>query len=358
MLNLFHILGSSSGKKLTPLRPKYLFVQPTMLASLLERRNCSKGKAEEVGTEVLGTFLHPPGEVIMGVLLRIVQGVKGQGRPREVVPRWCLVEAVLEQVTLDSRIEWPKEVEVATAQVAVEGPIPPSLDLTTFIAHRGEAPHLLRRVGRLSRAAESSLHMVVEDTTVVSLFQQESVVWELSQEQQRLLNIATYSQLSSQFYHISVLNCWIGGATTPYTSGGRSPLGITPLFLGAGALAFFPAAWLYGAYNYPYGHPYSFHNRTGRANNTANSNNVRRDFEIDYGYESGVNETKPVTCLCAAYAECGCDASVWYLVYIHELKLTNVLGHRRCYILRCLNWRWHLFSAQPVRSQCCGSQRY
>jgi hypothetical protein len=163
MLSLFHILGSSSGKKLTPLRPKYLFVQPTTLASLLERRNCSKGKVEEVGREVLGTFLHPPGEVIMRVLVRIEQEVKGQGGPREAVPRWRLVEAVLVQVTLDSRIEWPKEVEVATAEVAVEGLIPPSLDLTTFIAHRAEAPRLLRRAGRLSRAAESSLHMVVED---------------------------------------------------------------------------------------------------------------------------------------------------------------------------------------------------
>jgi hypothetical protein len=125
---------------------------------------------EEVGREVLGTFLHPPGEVIMRVLVRIEQEVKGQGGPREAVPRWRLVEAVLVQVTLDSRIEWPKEVEVATAEVAVEGLIPPSLDLTTFIAHRAEAPRLLRRAGRLSRAAESSLHMVVEDTTVVSLF--------------------------------------------------------------------------------------------------------------------------------------------------------------------------------------------
>ena len=47
-----------------------------------------------------------------------------------------------------------------------------------------------------------------------------------------------------------------GGATTPYTAGSRSPLGIAaiPLAFGAGALAFYPGLWLYGAYAYPYGH--------------------------------------------------------------------------------------------------------
>jgi len=83
-----------------------------------------------------------------------------------------------------------------------------------------------------------------------------------------------------------------GGAVAPYASGVRSPLGITPLFLSAAGLAFFPGLWLYGAYEYPYSHPYTFYNRTAPASGTNTT---------------GMNETKPVTCLCAAYEECGCD---------------------------------------------------
>jgi len=101
-----------------------------------------------------------------------------------------------------------------------------------------------------------------------------------------------------------------GGATTPYASGVRSPLGIAPVFLGVGLLSIYPGLWLYGAYSYPYYHPYTFHNRTGRANST-NTTTTRRDMGLDVitirQTTEGVNETKPVTCLCAAYAECGCD---------------------------------------------------
>ncbi|CAL3972928.1 unnamed protein product, partial [Diplocarpon coronariae] len=92
-------------------------------------------------------------------------------------------------------------------------------------------------------------------------------------------------------------------ATTPYTAGARSPLGIAPVFLGVGLLSIYPGLWLYGAYSYPYGNPYSFHNRTGRQNNTSIATRdvhvgaleIRQD-------DGGVNETKPVTCLCAAYS--------------------------------------------------------
>jgi hypothetical protein len=76
-----------------------------------------------------------------------------------------------------------------------------------------------------------------------------------------------------------------GGATVPYRSGGRSTGGLAAAgFLGVGALAFFPGLWLYGAYLYPYSHNYNFHNTT-----------------------AGVNQTKPVRCLCEQYSECGCD---------------------------------------------------
>lgn len=76
-----------------------------------------------------------------------------------------------------------------------------------------------------------------------------------------------------------------GGATAPYTSGGKTPKGLAPAaFLGVGALAFFPGLWLYGAYAYPYSHPYGFYNRT-----------------------AGQNQTKAVNCLCQQYSVCGCD---------------------------------------------------
>jgi hypothetical protein len=99
-----------------------------------------------------------------------------------------------------------------------------------------------------------------------------------------------------------------GGATTPYTSGGRSPLGITPFLLGGAALAVLPGLWLYGAYSYPYHHPYTFHNRTA-TNATTNGTTAERRSIWERQAEQGVEQTKPVTCLCATYQECGCDDS-------------------------------------------------
>ena len=76
-----------------------------------------------------------------------------------------------------------------------------------------------------------------------------------------------------------------GGATAPYAAGAASPRGLgAARFLPVAALAFFPGIWLYGAYAYPYGHPWTYRNDT-----------------------SGMNETRPVECLCAQYAECGCE---------------------------------------------------
>jgi len=102
-----------------------------------------------------------------------------------------------------------------------------------------------------------------------------------------------------------------GGATTPYTAGARSPLGILAVPLAFSALAFYPGIWLYGAYAYPYGHPYTFHNRTAtnHTNTTTTTRDLHFDIEIRQDSSTGVNETKPVTCLCAMYAECGCDDS-------------------------------------------------
>ncbi|KAF7888707.1 uncharacterized protein EAF02_003248 [Botrytis sinoallii] len=103
-----------------------------------------------------------------------------------------------------------------------------------------------------------------------------------------------------------------GGATKAGSGpapayGARSPLGIAPVFLGLGALSIFPGLWLYGAYSYPYHNPYSFRNHSATrngTNTTSASIETRQDSDT-----TGVNETKPVTCLCAAYSECGCDDS-------------------------------------------------
>lgn len=66
---------------------------------------------------------------------------------------------------------------------------------------------------------------------------------------------------------------------------------MAPYLLGGAALGFFPGLWLYGAYAYPYSHPYNYHNQTA-----ANSTNP-----------NGTDESLPVQCLCQQYSACGCD---------------------------------------------------
>ncbi|KAL7808028.1 hypothetical protein V8C26DRAFT_414090 [Trichoderma gracile] len=78
---------------------------------------------------------------------------------------------------------------------------------------------------------------------------------------------------------------YAGGAATPYRAGGRSPSGILPFaILGGAALAFWPGVWLYGAWMYPYHHPYHYYNESSRR-----------------------NETRDVLCACGTYDVCGCD---------------------------------------------------
>lgn len=98
-----------------------------------------------------------------------------------------------------------------------------------------------------------------------------------------------------------------GGSTTPYRSGLASPLGLPAVFLVGSALAFYPGVWAYGAYGYNYHNPYTFRNHSA-----TNSTSKRSTEDMWYDavvrrQDTGVNETKPVTCLCAAYLECGCD---------------------------------------------------
>ncbi|KXJ91406.1 hypothetical protein Micbo1qcDRAFT_163122 [Microdochium bolleyi] len=75
-----------------------------------------------------------------------------------------------------------------------------------------------------------------------------------------------------------------GGATAPRPPGQPTRGGMAPAFLGFGAVGFLGAAYLYGAYSYPYHHPYSYYNRT-----------------------TNRNETKPVECICTAHEPCTCD---------------------------------------------------
>ncbi|KAK5290168.1 hypothetical protein LTR16_002639, partial [Cryomyces antarcticus] len=92
-----------------------------------------------------------------------------------------------------------------------------------------------------------------------------------------------------------------GGATSPYRSGSRSPLGLTPFLLPIAVLSIFPGLWLYGAYAYPYSHPYSFHNQSAPNN--------------------GTNTTLPVQCLCQQYSDCGCDDNT------NSTYMDDVLGN-------------------------------
>lgn len=82
------------------------------------------------------------------------------------------------------------------------------------------------------------------------------------------------------------------------------------MLLGVGALSLLPGLWIYGAYSYPYSHPYTFRNASARANSSVTT----RDTITD----EGVNQTKPITCLCAQYQECGCDDNS-NTTYLNEL---------------------------------------
>lgn len=75
-----------------------------------------------------------------------------------------------------------------------------------------------------------------------------------------------------------------GGASVPYTAGGRTPTrGIAPYAFPLAGFAVFPGLWLYGsAFAYPYGYGYHY-------------------------YDRGENRTSNVTCLCQRYQVCGCD---------------------------------------------------
>ncbi|MCJ1476371.1 hypothetical protein MMC13_005037 [Lambiella insularis] len=78
-----------------------------------------------------------------------------------------------------------------------------------------------------------------------------------------------------------------GGASTAYSSGSRSPLGVAPYFIGGAALGFFPGLWLYGAYAYPYTHQYYYTNSSAPRGQQ--------------------NQSLPIQCLCQEYSACGCD---------------------------------------------------
>ncbi|KAL8957273.1 MAG: hypothetical protein Q9193_005413 [Seirophora villosa] len=86
-----------------------------------------------------------------------------------------------------------------------------------------------------------------------------------------------------------------GGATSAYSAGRRSPLGLLPLGLGLAAAALiFPGIWLYSVYNYPYTNSYRFRNGT------------RNRTTIERRQDQG-EVTLPITCLCQEFNACGCD---------------------------------------------------
>lgn len=106
-----------------------------------------------------------------------------------------------------------------------------------------------------------------------------------------------------------------GGARRPYAAGTRSPSGIIPGFLVGSALGSYPFASTQGAYLYPYTNPYNFHNYSARRNHTNKKVNPNNSLHLAQtlrllsrqAIDQGLNETKSVFCLCAAYYSCGCD---------------------------------------------------
>jgi len=88
---------------------------------------------------------------------------------------------------------------------------------------------------------------------------------------------------------------YAGGASTPYRAGSTPAgwRGPSPLLLGAGvgALVFFPGLYLGGAYLYHH------NNDDGRGDQR----------ETYYNETSNMNETRPVECICAQDAQCGCS---------------------------------------------------
>jgi hypothetical protein len=101
-----------------------------------------------------------------------------------------------------------------------------------------------------------------------------------------------------------------GGASVPYSAGGKSTKGLVaaPLLVGGAALALMPGIWLYSVYPYHYSNPYRFYNRTANRTNTDNNNQARNLVDLVVRQtQMGANESLPVTCLCQEFSSCGCD---------------------------------------------------
>ena len=113
---------------------------------------------------------------------------------------------------------------------------------------------------------------------------------------------------------------YAGGATSSYSAGHQSPLGITPFLLPDAALAFFPGIWLHGAYAYPYSHHYEY-----------------------YHENDSKNESLPVVCVCQEYQPCGCDdnddSSYYECIFngtqptnTSDIRVVNANGTEKIYI--------------------------
>lgn len=140
-------------------------------------------------------------------------------------------------------------------------------------AAAGMIPTLLRRAGSL--ASSVVRRVAPQVATVVNRMEGRAGPLDAKTPKPKKKTPETKKFGNNRYY--------AGGARTPYASGTRSPLGLTPFLLPVAALAFFPGIWLFGAYSYPYTHPYYY---------TDNNNR---------------NQSLPVTCLCEQYQECGCD---------------------------------------------------
>ncbi len=99
-----------------------------------------------------------------------------------------------------------------------------------------------------------------------------------------------------------------GGAAVPYTAGRRSPLGILPFLLPVVVIAaYFPGYWAYGAWGYPYSHPYYWRNRTATEERFDDRRRSITSRQAQQNNSNNAVQVLPVLCLCQQFLVCGCD---------------------------------------------------
>jgi hypothetical protein len=98
--------------------------------------------------------------------------------------------------------------------------------------------------------------------------------------------------------------------------------------------------------------PYTFHNRSAHSNTNA-AMAIPRDphFDIQTNQDTGVTQIKKVTCLCAMYAECGCDdygaGDSWKVVWFNTTALVTISIRDMLFFVSTI---WFLYKSRNAGS--------